>query len=68
MAMDDYNYKQLKSYKGYDVYRSDRVRIDLLGRHIVYTVYLAADADDFIGIEYPTIKDVHRFIDTLVGK
>ena len=62
----EFDYRQLKSYKGYDVFRSDRVRIDCFGRHIVYTVYLAADEDDFIGVEYDTIREVHRFIDTLV--
>jgi len=64
----DYEYKELKPYKGYDVYRSDRVRTDILGRHIVYTVYLVADNDDFIGTEYQTIKEAHRFIDYLSKK
>lgn len=63
----DYDFKQLKNYKGYEVFRSDRVLIDCFGRHIVYTVYLAADDEDFIGQEYRTIKEVHRFIDTLVN-
>ena len=64
--MDDYEYKPLKPYKGYEVYRSQKVRIDPWGRHIVYTVYLVADDEDFIGVEYKTIKEAHRFIDSLI--
>ena len=61
-----YDYRELKAYKGYDIDKSWQT--DFFGKKIKNTdVYLVSKDDDYIGEEYKTLADAHRFIDNLVG-
>ena len=58
---DNYEYKELKSYKGYDIQKAWKIDEDGISTYF----YLVADDDDYIGEEYSSIKEAHRFIDSI---
>ena len=61
----DFDYKDLKPYKGYTIQKA--WYIDDEGNRIKkYPVfYLVADEDDYVGEEYKTLEDAKRWIDSL---
>lgn len=61
----DFDSKELKSYKGYEISKCWRVDSD--GNRIVKYpfFYLVADGDDYIGEEYATLSDAKKFIDSI---
>ena len=55
----------LKPYKGYGVQKAWYEDFD--GRKVPNTdIYLVSDDDDYIGEEYHTIAEAHRFIDSII--
>ena len=62
--MKDYEYKEMKPYKGFEVYKAWEVNED--GKRIGKACYIVADDDDYIGEEYESIAQAHRFIDSVV--
>lgn len=62
--MYDYEFEELKSYKGYGISKAYKVDDD--GKRINgTTVYLVDDGDDYIGEEYKSIKEAHKFVDEM---
>ena len=61
----DFDNKELKSYKGYEINKCWRVDSD--GNRIAKYpfFYLVADDDDYIGEEYATLNDAKKFIDSI---
>ena len=64
-SKDQFDTKQLKDYKGYEIQKAWWVDAD--GERIPkYPVfYLVADEDDYIGEEYPTLEDAKKYIDSI---
>ena len=64
-SKDDFDYKSLKSYKGYEIQKAWWVDSegDRIKKYPVF--YLVADEDDYIGEEYATLEDAKKFIDSL---
>lgn len=56
-------FKELKPYKGYEVHKTWEVDDD--GKRISPFKYVVADEDDYIGEEYNSIAEAHRFIDSI---
>ena len=54
----------MKPYKGFEVYKAWEVNED--GKRIGKACYIVADDDDYIGEEYESIAQAHRFIDSVV--
>ena len=63
--MFNFDSKELKSYKGYEISKAWRVDSD--GKRIKKYpfFYLVADEDDYIGEEYATLSDAKKFIDSI---
>ena len=61
----DFDTKELKNYKGYEIYKAWRVDSD--GERIKKYpyFYLVADDEDYIGEEYTSLEEAKKFIDTL---
>ena len=60
-----YDYKDLKGYKGYSIQKAWWVDCDGCRIKSKPCFYLVSDEDDYIGEEYPTLKDAKNFIDSL---
>lgn len=58
-----YEYKELKPYKGYEIQKA--YKIDENGKRIGKVVYVVADEDDYIGEEYNSVAEAHRFVDSM---
>ena len=62
--MDGMDSIKIRDYKGYEIHKV--WRLDFEGKRIAKTlVYLVADDEDYIGVEYKTIEDAKAFIETL---
>ena len=61
--MADYEFLDLKPYKGYDVQKAWKVDND--GKRIGKVVYVVSDDEDVIGEEYKSVAEAHRFIDSI---
>lgn len=61
----DFDFRELKSYKGYDIQKAWRT--DEFGNRIKNRpfFYLVADEEDYIGEEFGSLSKAKRFIDGL---
>lgn len=57
--MKDLETNELKEYKGYGISKAWWVDENGRGRYF----YLVDDGDDYVGEEYPTLKDAKKAID-----
>lgn len=62
--MFDYEYEELKPYKGYGI--SKAYKVDDEGNRVSgTTVYLVDDGEDYIGEEFKSIKEAHKFVEEM---
>lgn len=61
--MADYEFLDLKPYRGYSIQKAWKVDND--GKRIGKVVYVVSDDEDVIGEEYKSIAEAHRFIDSI---
>ncbi len=61
--MQDYEVKELKSYKGYGISKAWKVNFE--GKRKGNAFYLVDDGDDYLGEEFTTLEQAKEFIDTL---
>ena len=66
MIMSKLGYKDMASYKGFDITKS--FELSRTGKPIPNTArYTVSDSDeDWIGDVYKTLKEAHRFIDDYI--
>lgn len=64
-SKEQFDSKQLKNYKGYEIQKAWWVDSDgdRIKKYPIF--YLVADGDDYIGEEYPSLESAKKFIDTL---
>lgn len=58
-----YEFKELKSYKGYGVDKTWEVD-ESTGKRISPYKYIVSDGDDYVGKEYDSVAEAHRAIDS----
>ena len=65
-SKDQFDTRQLKDYKGYEIHKAWWVDSD--GERIKkYPIfYLVADDDDYIGEEYASLDEAKKYIDSLM--
>lgn len=61
----DFETKELKSYKGYEISKAWRVDTDgdMIKKYGYF--YLVSDDDDYIGEEYKSLAEAKKFIDSI---
>lgn len=57
----DYEEKELKSYKGYEI--SKLWKLNFFGKRVGKPFYCVAEGGDYIGEEYKTLEEAKEFID-----
>ena len=64
-AKEQFDVKQLKNYKGYEIQKAWWVDSDgdRIKKYPVF--YLVADDADYIGDEFQSLEDAKKYIDTL---
>lgn len=64
-SKEQFDFKQLKTYKGYEIQKAWWVDSDgdRIKKYPVF--YLVADDDDYIGDEFQSLEDAKKYIDTL---
>ena len=64
-SKDQFETRQLKDYKGYEIQKAWWVDADgdRIAKYPVF--YLVADDDDYIGVEYSSLEDAKKYIDSI---
>lgn len=64
-SKDQFDTRQLKNYKGYEIQKAWWVDSegDRIKKYPIF--YLVADGDDYIGVEYSSLEDAKKFIDSI---
>lgn len=61
----DFETKQLKNYKGYEIYKAWRIDSDNKRIKKYGFFYLVAEDDDYIGEEYNSLNEAKKFVDSI---